>query len=151
MNTLSYKTVSVNRVTATKEWVIVDATNQSLGRFSSKVAKLLRGKYKSNFTPHVDCGDNVIVLNADKIRLTGKKWTDRVHFIYSGFLGGQSEVTPADIFKKSPERLIERSVQGMLPKTKLSNAIMSNLYVYTGEKHKQEAQKPKVVDINTLK
>lgn len=151
MNTLSYKTISVNKATVTKEWVVVDAQNQALGRFSSKVAKLLRGKYKTNFTPHVDCGDNVIVINADKIRLTGKKWTDRVHFTHTGYQGGQVVRTPQDIFEKDPTRLIEKSVKGMLPKSILGNAIIKNLHVYTGTSHKHDGQQPKSIDINSLK
>jgi len=151
VNTLSYKTISVNKATAQKEWVIVDAQNQALGRLSSKVAKLLRGKYKPSFTPHVDCGDNVIVINADKVRLTGKKWTDREHFSHTGYQGGQNILSPMDIFKKNPARLIEKSVKGMLPKNILANKLIGNLYVYVGEKHKHEGQQPKLIDINTLK
>lgn len=151
MNTLSYKTVSVNKTTANKEWVVIDAENQVLGRLSSKVAKLLRGKYKPSFTPHVDCGDNVIVINADKIRITGKKWTDRLHFSHTGFQGGQIIRTPQDIFEKNPADLIEKSVRGMLPKNKLGNAIIKNLHVYTGTEHKHQGQQPKAVDINILK
>ncbi|HEY9123388.1 MAG TPA: 50S ribosomal protein L13 [Bacteroidales bacterium] len=151
MNTLSYKTISVNKATAQKEWVIVDAQNQALGRLSSKVAKLLRGKYKPSYTPHVDCGDNVIVINADKVRLTGKKWTDREHFSHTGYQGGQVVLSPMDIFKKNPCRLIEKSVKGMLPKNILSNKLIGNLYVYVGENHKHEGQQPKSIDINSLK
>lgn len=151
MNTLSYKTISANKATVTKEWVVVDAQNQALGRFSSKVAKLLRGKYKTNYTPHVDCGDNVIVINAEKIRLTGKKWTDREHFSHTGYQGGQVIRTPQDIFEKSPSSLIEKSVRGMLPKTILGNAIIKNLHVYSGTEHTHAGQQPKNVDINSLK
>lgn len=151
MNTLSYKTVSANKATVTKEWVVVDAQNQALGRFSSKVAKLLRGKYKVNYTPHVDCGDNVVVINADKIRLTGKKWTDREHFSHTGYQGGQVIKSPLDIFQKNPGDLIEKSVKGMLPKSILGNAIIKNLHVYTGTDHKHDGQKPKALDINSLK
>jgi large subunit ribosomal protein L13 len=151
VNTLSYRTISANKETVTKEWVVVDAQNQALGRLSTKVAKLLRGKYKTNFTPHVDCGDNVIVINAEKIRLTGKKWTDRVHFTHTGYQGGQIIRTPRDIFEKNPAGLIELSVKGMLPKTKLGNAIHKNLHVYSGTEHKHDGQKPKKIDINSLK
>jgi large subunit ribosomal protein L13 len=151
VNTLSYKTVSANKATVTKEWVVVDAQNQALGRFSSKVAKLLRGKYKVNYTPHVDCGDNVVVINADKIRLTGKKWTDREHFSHTGYQGGQVVKSPLDIFEKNPGDLIEKSVKGMLPKTILGNAIIKNLHVYSGTEHKHDGQKPKSLDINSLK
>ena len=151
MNTLSYKTISANKATANKEWVVVDANDQILGRVASKVAKLLRGKYKPNFTPHVDCGDNVIVINADKIKLTGKKWSDRKFFYYSLYPGGQKEVSPAEIFAKSPEKLFERTVKGMLPKNKLGSQLFRNLYVYAGPEHKQEAQQPKTIDINSYK
>jgi large subunit ribosomal protein L13 len=151
MNTLSYRTISANKATVTKEWVIVDAQNQALGRLSSKVAKLLRGKYKSNFTPHVDCGDNVIVLNADKIKLTGKKWTDREHFSHTGYQGGQIVLSPLAIFTKSPEALVEKSVRGMLPKNRLGDAIYKNLHVYSGATHKHDGQQPKPIDINSLK
>jgi large subunit ribosomal protein L13 len=151
VNTLSYRTISANKATVTKDWVLVDAENQTLGRFSTKVAKLLRGKYKTNFTPHVDCGDNVIVINAEKIKLTGKKWTGRVHFTHTGYQGGQVVKTPMDIFEKNPAGLIELSVRGMLPKTILGKAIHKNLHVYAGKEHKHEGQKPKTIDINSLK
>ncbi|MBR0433318.1 MAG: 50S ribosomal protein L13 [Bacteroidaceae bacterium] len=153
MDTLSYKTISVNKVTATKEWVVVDATDQILGRLASKVAKLLRGKYKPNFTPHVDCGDNVIIVNADKIQLTGKKMTDRVYLRYSMYPGGQKASTPADIIAKPNgyEKLIRRVVKGMLPKNKLASHVLMNLYIYEGPEHKHEAQQPKAIDINLFK
>lgn len=151
MDTLSYKTISVNKETAQKEWVEIDATGQHLGRLCSKVAKLLRGKYKPTFTPHVDCGDNVIIINADKVELTGNKWTDRKYFRFSGYPGGQKEFTPADLMKKNPEKLFRKVVKGMLPKNKLANAILNNLYVYAGNEHPHQAQKPKKLDINTLK
>lgn len=151
MNTLSYKTISVNKETARKEWVEIDAEGQTLGRLCSKVAKLLRGKYKPSFTPHVDCGDNVIILNADKIQLTGNKWNDRVYLRYSGYPGGQKESTPADLMKKSPDRLFRKVVKGMLPKNKLADVLLNNMYVYAGTEHPHQAQKPKKIDINTLK
>ncbi len=151
MDTLSYKTISANKATVTKEWVIVDATDQVLGRLGSKVAKLLRGKYKPNYTPHVDCGDNVIIINADKVRLTGNKWSDRVFFFHSGYPGGQREVTPAELFAKNPEKLVEKTVKGMLPKTKLGAQMYRNLHVYAGAEHKNQAQQPKVIDLNSIK
>ncbi len=151
MDTLSYKTLYVNKETAKKEWVEIDATGQSLGRLCSKVAKLLRGKYKPSFTPHVDCGDNVIIVNADKVVLTGKKWTDRIYLRYSGYPGGQKTSTPADLMAKGPDRLFRKVVKGMLPKNRLGAAILNNLYVYAGETHPHQAQKPKKIDINTLK
>jgi large subunit ribosomal protein L13 len=151
VDTLSYKTISANKATVNKEWVIVDATDQVLGRLGSKVAKLLRGKYKPNYTPHVDCGDNVIIINADKVRLTGNKWSDRVFFFHSGYPGGQSEVTPAELFAKNPNKLVEKTVKGMLPKTKLGAQLFRNLHVYAGAEHKNQAQQPKVIDLNSIK
>ena len=150
MDTLSYKTISVNKETAQKEWVEIDATGQSLGRLCSKVAKLLRGKYKASFTPHVDCGDNVIILNADKVELSGSKWTDRVYYRYSGYPGGHKEYTPAQLMAKGPDRLFRKVVKGMLPKNRLGAALINNMFVYAGDTHPHQAQKPKKIDINTL-
>lgn len=151
VDTLSYKTISVNKETAQKEWVVVDATGQSLGRLASKVAKLLRGKYKPSFTPHVDCGDNVIIVNADKVELTGNKWTDRTYLRFSGYPGGQKEYSPADLMKKSPDKLFRKVVKGMLPKNKLADTLLNNMYVYAGSEHPHQAQTPRKIDINTLK
>lgn len=151
MNTLSYKTVSVNKATAQKEWVLVDANDLVLGRMASKVAKLLRGKYKPSFTPHVDCGDNVIIINADKVRLTGKKRTDRIYLRHTLYPGGQRETTPAQLMAQSPEKLIKKVVKGMLPKNILASHIINNLYVYAGSEHPHTAQTPKLIDLNTIK
>lgn len=153
MDTLSYKTISANKATVKKEWVVVDATDQVLGRMCTKVAKLLRGKYKPEFTPHVDCGDNVIIINADKIKLTGKKMTDRIYYSYTGYPGGQRETTPASILAKpnGADRLIRKVVKGMLPKNKLADRLITNLYVYEGTEHNQVAQNPKSIDINLYK
>ena len=153
MDTLSYKTISANRATAKKEWVIVDATDQVLGRLGSKVAKLLRGKYKPNFTPHVDCGDNVIIINADKVKLTGNKWTDRVYLSYTGYPGGQRFNTPAELRKRhfGADRIIRHAVKGMLPKGPLGRSLMGNLYIFDGTEHNMQAQKPKAIDINQYK
>ncbi len=150
MDTLSYKTVSVNNATAQKEWGVVDATDMVVGRLCTRVAKLLRGKYKPSFTPHVDCGDNVIIINADKVRLTGKKWTEHVYLRHTGYPGGQREYTPADLMAKSPERLIKKVVKGMLPKNRLSDRLIDNLYVFAGAEHDKQAQQPKAIDINAL-
>ena len=117
----------------------------------SKVAKLLRGKYKPSFTPHVDCGDNVIIINADKIQLTGNKWTGRVYVRHTGYPGGQREFTPADLFAKSPERLVKKVVKGMLPKNRLGDKLLGNLYVFAGSEHNMQAQQPKQIDLNSLK
>ena len=154
MDTLSYKTISVNKETAKKEWVVVDATDQVVGRFCSKVAKLLRGKYKPTFTPHVDCGDNVIIINADKVRFTGKKETDKVYTHYTGYPGGQRFNTPAQLRakKNGVEKMVRHAVKGMLPKGILGRHILNNLYVFEGsELNGLEAQKPKSIDINQYK
>ena len=151
MDTLSYKTVSANKNTVNKEWVVVDAEGQTLGRMSTIVAKLLRGKYKPNYTPHVDCGDNVIVINASKINLTGNKWDSKSYIRHTGYPGGQRSLTAKELYGKDPARLIENAVKGMLPKNKLGSAIYRNLKVYAGAEHGQEAQKPKAININELK
>jgi large subunit ribosomal protein L13 len=151
VDTLSYKTISANKATVNKEWVVVDATGQHLGRIASKVAKLLRGKYKPNFTPHVDCGDNVIIINADKVEMTGNKWNDRIYLSYTGYPGGQRENTPASLLAKGSDRLFRKVIKGMLPKNRLGAQLLRNLYVYDGAEHKHEAQQPKNIDINSLK
>jgi len=150
VDTLSYKTVSANKATVTKDWVHVDADGQTLGRLSTQVAKLLRGKFKPNFTPHVDCGDNVIVTNAEKINLSGKKWDSKEYIRHTGYPGGQRSLTATELFNKGPERLIENAVKGMLPKNKLGAAIFRNLKVYVGSEHDQSAQKPKTINLNDL-
>ena len=151
MDTLSYKTVSANKATANKEWVLVDADGQTLGRLASKVAKLIRGKYKPNFTPHVDCGDNVVVINAEKINLTGKKWTDKTYIRHTGYPGGQRSLTASEMYEKDPTRLVEKAVKGMLPKNKLGSALFRNLYVYAGNEHKQQGQTPRAINLNDYK
>ena len=147
MDTLSYKTVSANKETADKQWVLVNAEDLVLGRLASQVAYILRGKHKANFTPHADCGDYVVVINADKIRLTGKKWTDREHFKHTGYPGGQKRISPRELFKRDQTSLVRQAIKGMLPKNKLGNILYSNLHVYSGTDHKHEAQQPKEVKI----
>ena len=151
MDTLSYKTISANKATVNKKWVLVDADGQTLGRLASKVAKLLRGKYKPDFTPHVDCGDNVIVINAEKINLTGNKWEDKTYLRHTGYPGGQRFTGVKQLLDKHPERIIEKAVKGMLPKTRLGAAVLRNLKVYAGTEHKQEAQQPVAINLNDLK
>lgn len=151
MDTLSYKTVSANKATVTKEWFVVDATDEVLGRLASKVAKILRGKNKPSYTPHVDCGDNVVIINAEKVRLTGNKLKDKLYVRYSGYPGGQRFQNPAEILAKYPERLVEKAVKGMLPKNRLGRKLFTNMKVYVGAEHKQEAQQPKVIDLSTIK
>lgn len=148
LDTLSYKTASLNKATADKGWVIVDAESKVLGRLASDVAKMIRGKHKPGYTPHVDCGDNVIVINADKIRLTGKKWTDKLYLRHTGYPGGQRQETPREVMdKKSSTILVEKAVRGMLPKTRLGRELFKNLYVYEGVEHPHEAQKPTEVKL----
>ena len=168
MSTLSYKTVSANKATVSKEWVLIDATNQPVGRLASQVSKMLRGKHRANYTPNVDCGDNVIVINAEKVRLTGKKLTDRQYVKHTGFPGGQRHFTAKDMLSRVPEQVegkplrrermrgtatwvIEHAVKGMLPKNRLAADQFSNLYVYTGTQHPHEAQNPKQIDLSTFK
>ena len=147
MDTLTYKTVSANAKTVNKNWVIIDVENQILGRVCSKIAFMLRGKHKANFTPHVDCGDNVIVINAEKIRLTGKKWSEKEYVRHTGYPGGQRFATPEELLRKHPTRIVEKAVYGMLPRNKLGNAIKSNLFIYTGSEHPHAAQQPTKVEI----
>ncbi len=148
VDTLSYKTISANKATVNKEWVLVDAEGQALGRLASKVAKLLRGKHKPNFTPHVDCGDNVIVINAEKISLSGNKWNDKVYLRHTGYPGGQRSLTATELFGKDPARVVEKSVKGMLPKNKLGADLFRNLTVVVGSEHAHAAQKPKAINLN---
>jgi large subunit ribosomal protein L13 len=151
VDTLSYKTVSANVQTANKQWYIVDAEGQTVGRLASKVAKLIRGKHKVNFTPHADCGDNIIVINAEKVSFSGAKLVNKEYVRYTGYPGGQRFTSAAQLLKKHPERLIEKAVRGMLPKNKLGRKLFTNLKVYTGAVHNQEAQKPEVFNLDTFK
>jgi large subunit ribosomal protein L13 len=151
MDTLSYKTVSANKNTVNKEWLLVDADGQALGRLASEVAKLLRGKHKPNYTPHVDCGDNVVIINAEKVTLSGNKWENKSYIRHTGYPGGQRSLTSRELFDKDPTRLVEKSVKGMLPKNKLGAAIFRNLKVYVGTEHGQVAQKPRSINLNNNK
>ena len=147
MNTLSYKTVSANKATVNKEWVIIDAEEAVLGRLSTLVANMLRGKHKTNFTPHVDCGDNVVVINAEKVILTGEKMSDKQYVRHTGYPGGQRFTNPQELLKKNPIGLVEKAVRGMLPKNRLGRALFRNLHVYAGASHPHEAQKPKLIEL----
>ena len=151
MDSLTYKTISANKETVIKNWVVVDANGQTLGRMCSKIAKLLRGKYKPNFTPHVDCGDNVIVINAEKITLTGNKWESKEYIRHSGYPGGQRSLTATELYAQDPCRLVEKSVKGMLPNNKLGASLFRNLKVYVGDSHKHDGQNPKLINLNDLK
>ena len=150
MNTQSYKTVSATPTTVNKEWVVIDATDIPLGRLASRVALILRGKNKPYFTPHIDCGDNVIVLNADKVKLTGRKMTDRVYVRHTGYPGGQRFSTPKEILAKKPTELVRMAVKGMLPKNRLGAKLINNLYLYQGSEHPHQAQKPKTITLNEI-
>lgn len=151
MDTLSYKTISANKATVSKEWLLVDAEGETLGRLSSKVANLLRGKHKPSFTPHVDCGDNVVIINAEKVTLSGNKWSEKTYVRYTGYPGGQRFTTANELLEKNPAGIVERAVKGMLPKNRLGAELFRNLKVYVGPNHGQEAQKPTVVNVKDLK
>lgn len=150
MKANSFKTLSIRKEDVQKKWLLVDASEQNLGRMCSKVAKILRGKHKVSFTPHIDCGDNVVIINANKINLTGKKWTDKEYISYTGYPGGQRVKTAQQIFDKNPSILIEKAIKGMLPKNKLGAAIFRNLRVYNDDLHNQEAQNPEMIDLKDL-
>jgi large subunit ribosomal protein L13 len=151
MNTLSYKTISANKETVTKEWVLVDAENEVLGRLATKVAMMIRGKYKTNYTPHVDCGDHVVIINAEKVRLTGSKMDQKEYVRHTGYPGGQRFTSIKQMLVKKPGFIIEKAVRGMLPKTKLGDALFGNLHVYAGSEHPHEAQQPKKINLNSIK
>ena len=151
MDSLSYKTISATAEGVTKEWYVIDATNEVLGRLASQIAKILRGKNKPCYTPHADCGDYVIVINADKVKLTGKKMTDKVYVRHTGYPGGQRFATPADYLAKKPTFIVEKAVKGMLPKTRLGEHILKNLKVYAGAEHPHAAQNPKAIKLNEIK
>lgn len=151
MNTLSYKTVSANKATVNKEWVVIDAEGEVLGRLCSVVAKILRGKNKPEFTPHVDCGDNVIVLNAHKIKLTGNKWEDKTYISHTGYPGGQRSINAESLMAKKPTEMVRKAVKGMLPKNRLAAKLMNNLYIYDSAEHDHEAQKPKTIKLNEIR
>ena len=150
MDTQSYKSVYLNKETVKKEWVVIDATDLALGRLASRVALVLRGKNKPGFTPNVDCGDNVIVVNAEKVALSEKKMTDRVYTRYTGYPGGQRFTTPKEILQTRPAELIRRAVKGMLPKTRLGDKILGNLFVYAGPEHPHQAQQPREIKLNEI-
>jgi len=150
LDTLSFKTISANKATVKKNWLLIDANDEILGRLAAKVAYMLRGKHKTDFTPHVDCGDNVIVINAEKVRLTGNKLTDKKYVRHTGYPGGQRFTNPKTLLERQPEAVIEKAVKGMLPKNRLANAIFRNLHVYAGNVHPHEAQNPTKVNLNEI-
>jgi large subunit ribosomal protein L13 len=151
MDTLSYRTISASKETVDKQWILINAEGQVLGRLASHVAKMLRGKNKPYYTPHADCGDNVVIINAEKVLLTGKKLTDKEYVHYSGYPGGDKYHSPEEMFRKRPTYVVEEAVRGMLPRTRLGRAIFGNLHVYAGPEHPHQGQSPKEIDINTIK
>jgi large subunit ribosomal protein L13 len=151
VNTLSYKTVSGNKETANKKWLLVDAEGQTVGRLASKVAKLARGKHKTNFTPHADCGDNVIVINAAKVSFSGTKLENKEYVRYTGYPGGQRSLTAQELLQRNPSRVIEKAIKGMLPKNTLGRQLYSNIKVYAGAEHNHDAQKPEVINLDSFK
>lgn len=151
MDTLSYKTISANKETSGKKWLLVDAEGQTVGRLASKVAKLVRGKHKPNFTPHADCGDNVIVINAEKVAFSGTKLVNKEYVRYTGYPGGQRTLTAQQLMERSPERVIEKAIKGMLPKNTLGRNLFTNVKVYKGADHKQQAQNPEVINLDSIK
>lgn len=153
MDTLSFKTRSISTEAAheQKEWLLVDAENQALGRLASKVATLLRGKHKTTYTPHVDCGDNVIIINADKVKLTGNKMEDKTYVRHTGYPGGQRFTTAEEMLAKHPERLVEKAVKGMLPRNRLGRQMFGNMKVYLGAEHPHTAQQPRKIDLTLIK
>ncbi len=151
MDTLSYKTKSANTETVNKEWIIIDADGAILGRLASQAAKMLRGKHKPDYTPHVDCGDNIIIINASKVKLTGQKADQKKYIRHSGYPGGQKEATYKEVLNKKPFFIIEQAVKGMLPKNRLGRKIYKNLFVYEGSEHPHQAQKPKEIKLTEIK
>jgi len=151
VDTLSYKTVSANKATVQKEWIVIDATNQVVGRLCARIAMILRGKHKTSYTPHVDCGDNVIVINADKVRFTGNKWADKEYVRHTGYPGGQRFVTASVLMQKKPIAVVEKAVKGMLPKNRLGAELYRNLHVYAGNEHPHQAQEPKEINLNSIR
>lgn len=148
MDAVSYKTVSLNVKTVEKNWVLIDATDLVVGRLSSEAAKIIRGKHKPGYTPHVDCGDNVIIINAEKVRFTGKKMDDKEYISYTGYPGGQRFATPREWMRKNPALILENSIRGMLPKTRLGRALFGNVHIYVGSEHPHGAQKPKQIQLS---
>ncbi|PKP23156.1 MAG: 50S ribosomal protein L13 [Bacteroidetes bacterium HGW-Bacteroidetes-21] len=151
MDSISYKTISLNKETVNKEWVLVDATDVPVGRLSSVIAMMLRGKHKPGFTPHVDCGDNVIVINAEKVVFTGVKWETKDYVHHTGYPGGQRKEKAARLMTRKPEAVIEHAVKGMLPRTRLGRVVLANMKVYVGNEHPHQAQQPKVINIKDIK
>ncbi len=147
MDTLSYKTVSKRKEDVVRDWYVIDATDMVVGRLATTIATYLRGKHKACYTPHVDCGDCIIVINADKVRFTGNKWNDKVYQRYSGYPGGQKERTAKEMLVKKPFMIVENAVRGMLPKNRLGRQMIKKLFIYTGDEHPHAAQKPEKLEL----
>lgn len=150
MDALSYKTKYENQATIKKEWLLVDAENEVVGRLASKVAYLLRGKHKPGYTPFTDCGANIIIINADKVRFTGKKLEDKEYIRYTGYPGGQRFATPKELLRRKPTEILTHAIHGMLPKNRLGRQLNTNVFIFAGTEHKHEAQQPKKVDLKTI-
>jgi large subunit ribosomal protein L13 len=151
VNTRSYNTVSTNKATAQKEWILVDASNEVVGRLASKIAYMLRGKHKPSFTPHVDCGDNIVIINAEKVRFTGNKTNDKEYVRYTGYPGGQRFATPKELLRRKPTEILHHAIHGMVPKNRLGRQVMTNVFIYAGSEHPHEGQAPKKIDITKIK
>lgn len=151
MDAISYKTKYTSSATAEKKWYLIDAENQVVGRLASQVAMILRGKHKPSYTPHADAGDNVIIINAEKVRFTGKKGQDKQYLRYTGYPGGQRMATPATLLKNKPTEILHHAIHGMLPKGRLGRKLNTHVFIYAGTEHNHEAQKPEKLDISTIK
>jgi large subunit ribosomal protein L13 len=150
VDAISYKTKFTHPAKADKKWYLVDAENQVVGRIASRVAYILRGKNKTSYTPHTDSGDNIIIINADKVRFTGKKATDKEYIRYTGYPGGQRFATPKELLNRKPEEVLRLAIHGMLPKGRLGRKLNTNVHIYAGTEHQHEAQQPVKIDINTI-
>ena len=151
MDAVSYKTISANKDIVKKEWVLIDAQEMVVGRLATVVARILKGKNKPYYTPSFDCGDNVVIINAEKVRFSGKKWTDKQYVHHTTYPGGQRFATPKEVMRKYPERILEHAIKGMLPKNRLGSQLYRNLHVYVGPNHPHEAQQPKLINVNDIK
>ena len=151
MDAVSYKTISANEKIVKKEWVVVDAQEMVVGRLATQVARILKGKNKPYYTPHFDCGDNVIIINAEKVKFTGHKWTDKQYVHHTTYPGGQRFATPKEVMRKDPRRILEHAIKGMLPKNRLGAALYRNLYIYAGSEHPHQGQNPKAININEVR
>lgn len=147
VETLSYKTQHAKKETHTREWFLVDAQDKTLGRMCSEIAKIIRGKHKPSYTAHFDAGDYVVVINSNKVKLSGNKWNAKQYVTYSGYPSGQKKIVAKDLNKKKPIALVENSVRGMLPKNRLGRQMLKKLFVYEGTEHKHAAQKPTTINL----